>query len=449
MASLKFTLEEVKNICKNYGYELLEDEYINARTKMKIIDTEGYMYKATLDQMKRNNHLSKFHKSNPYVMENIKLYIKLNSNNYELLSDEYVDKNNKLLFKCNKGHNFTISWDKFHDGHRCPICANKKVLKGYNDIGSIRPDLVKYFKNEEDAYKYTCKSEKYTYFICPVCNKEYYKMIKNIYRSGLNCTCECRRTSSYAERLMVAILDELHINYIKEFQPSWSNNKRYDFYLQEYNVILEMHGEQHYNGSFEHIGGKSLQQEQRNDKYKKDLALSNGIKECDYIIINCKKSELGWIKNDIIKSRLNILFDLSIIDWKKCGEFAVKNTLCKDICDYWNNKAENETVTDLQEVFKLKKWAITGHLKKGASLGWCNYNPQEEKRKNYKRSRKQTRKIEMFKDGKCLGIFNSTKELSEQSEELIGENLTKCGIYKCCRGDRSTYKGFTFRYVDK
>lgn len=55
----------------------------------------------------------------------------------------------------------------------------------------------------------------------------------------------------------------------------------------------------------------------------------------------------------------------------------------------------------------------------------------------------------MFKDGKCLGIFNSTKELSEQSEELIGENLTKCGIYKCCRGNRSTYKGFTFRYVDK
>ena len=48
----------------------------------------------------------------------------------------------------------------------------------------------------------------------------------------------------------------------------------------------------------------------------------NDIKEFGIgIVIDCKYSELNYIKRNILDSRLNEIFDLSIIDWLKCEEF--------------------------------------------------------------------------------------------------------------------------------
>jgi len=44
---------------------------------------------------------------------------------------------------------------------------------------------------------------------------------------------------------MSCVLDELLVLYETEVQFDWSDNKRYDFYLPEYNAIIEMHGKQH------------------------------------------------------------------------------------------------------------------------------------------------------------------------------------------------------------
>ena len=44
---------------------------------------------------------------------------------------------------CSKGHKWSTSiYHRARRGSNCPYCSNKKVLSGYNDLQSQRPDLM-------------------------------------------------------------------------------------------------------------------------------------------------------------------------------------------------------------------------------------------------------------------------------------------------------------------
>ena len=75
-------------------------------------------------------------------------------------------------------------------------------------------------------------------------------------------------------------------NLIKDYELEKTiGNKRYDGYIPFFEIIIEMHGEQHYKQSG---WGKNIRDEQENDKYKKRLAFENGITEDKYIEIDCR-----------------------------------------------------------------------------------------------------------------------------------------------------------------
>ena len=82
------------------------------------------------------------------------------------------------------------------------------------------------------------------------------KLLTRIY----NCKV-CSDGISFPNRFMAALLDELHINYIPEKTFDWSDNKRYDFYLTDYNIIVEMHGKQHYT---KNIYNKTVKRQKEN-----------------------------------------------------------------------------------------------------------------------------------------------------------------------------------------
>ena len=155
------------------------------------------------------------------------------------------------------------------------------------------------------------------------------------------------------------------------------------------------------------------------------MAIDNGIKLENYITIDCRKSDLEHIKNNIINSKLNEIFDLSKINWIEIGQYSEKN-LVKEVCNYWyiHNNINNVGLTtkDLEKVFKLGKTTIIRYLKKGTKLGWCYYNPKEEMNKNnkinaIKNGRNLSKQVEVFKDEISLGIFPSCHELERQSEK--------------------------------
>ena len=124
------------------------------------------------------------------------------------------------------------------------------------------------------------------------------------------------------------------------------------------------------------MAGKTLQEEQENDRVKQELATQNNIRH--YIVLDCRESDPDWIKNSILNSELSNLFDLSIVDFDKCGEFACSN-LVRVVADLWNNGL---SVKEIMAKTGFLPARVQDYLRKSAKCNMCDWTPQE----SYKRS---------------------------------------------------------------
>ena len=365
----KLNQEEVNRIYNKKGYEVIS-EYKNSDTIIYVKNKDGYICISRYRTFKNNSEPLKFHKSNPYTIQNIKLWMKTNAKGYELLSKEYKGATNKLLFKCPNGHKFEMSWNDFKNKNRCPYCSNKQIELGINTIWDTDRWMCDLGVSEEDAKIYSHSSGKKITVTCPHCGNKKKIRIADLYIKK-SISCICNDGISYPEKFIISLLNQLEIEY--QHDNYWIENKRYDFYLPNYNIIIECHGEQHYRDK---TGLKTTLKEQiENDEYKKQLALNNNINE--YIVIDCRYSELDWIKDNILKSKLSKIFNLSNINWIQCEEFALSNKV-KEICDYWrfHNEINKEdlSIIDISKIFNLGRATIYKYLKQGTKLDWCNYN---------------------------------------------------------------------------
>ena len=332
-------------------------------------------------------------------------------------------------------------------GNGCSCCNGKSVIEGINTIWDTDRWMCDLGVSEEDAKRYTRASDKKVEITCPDCGVKKNMRIADIYEKRI-IRCTCGDGFSYPEKILCNLLRQLEVNFKAQLSKKdlkWCNKYRYDFYLPEYNMIIETHGNQHYEETKGFL--KTLAEEQENDKLKKELALKNGIEH--YVSIDCRYSYVEYIKNNVLNSKLNELFDLSQINWNECEEFALKN-IVKEVCEYWNEKEEWETTYTISE---SNEWGIksastiSNYLKKGAKLGWTNYDPKEEYIKGVRKLNKTGKSIEIFKNDISLGVFESVTELERQSEELFGVKLLSCATSRVCIGKKPQYKGFTFKYT--
>lgn len=90
--------------------------------------------------------------------------------------------------------------------------------------------------------------------------------------SGHTSSCGCIRYSIGEERI-VKILEENAINYQREYKFTDLGNLRYDFYLPNYNRLIEFDGEQH----FRDTGWGNFEGTQQRDQIKNDYAKLHNI----------------------------------------------------------------------------------------------------------------------------------------------------------------------------
>lgn len=288
---------------------------------------------------------------------------------------KYTNSSTKTEYLCLKeNHVFMMSPSAERAGNGCPYCSNHKVLKGFNDIWTTHPHIAELLEDEEFGYTHTYGTTEKTYFRCPDCNNRLYTLPSLVYNKANEVVCpQCKDGFSYPEKFMCSVLNQLGINYTYQLTSrdyDWIGSYRYDFYLDNYNYIIEVHGLQHYERPMGHF--KNYKSQQEIDKEKLELALANGIKK--YFEIDCRYSELEWIKNNIISSDLSVFFDLSVIDWKQCALYASKSLLVK-VCDAWNNG--NDTIKGLQTEFGLSDVTVARYLDKGTEIGLCCFNHEE------------------------------------------------------------------------
>lgn len=383
----------------------------------------------------------------------------------EIRKKTYIKKNgsesrcNQKWYKytCNKC-GWTEGWIEENNLLRnigCSCCSSQSriVVEGINDIPTTNPELIKYFQGGyEEAKLYTKSSGQKIYPICPDCGmiKDKPMTINAIYNQH-SIYCSCSDSFKFPEKFMHGILNQLKINFRMQLTKTkfkWCGKYKYDFYfkINRDSYIIETHGNQHYeeNTNFQ----MSLIEQQENDRLKKELALANGIKEENYIVIDCRKSTLEWIRdndNGILQSRLSELFDLNNINWIKAEEFALSNRV-KEVC-FIKKENPNLTIKDISNLTKYSTGTIRTWLKHGNKLGWCEYNIIKERQRSAIINN-ISKKVEIFKDGISLGVFSSCAELERQSEALFGVKLDSGNISKACSGKRKHVKGFGFQYIE-
>lgn len=244
----------------------------------------------------------------------------------------------------------------------CPICSHHKIVLGYNTIFDLRPDLIKYFVNIEDTKRYSLYSNEYVWLKCPNCGQTKYMKINSFTIQGFACP-QCGDGISYPNKFIRVFLKQLNINFIPEKSFNWLSNRLYDEYLPEYNMIIENHGEQHYDNR--NIWGINNKE---NDNIKRETAIKNNIKY--YIELDCSKSNMLYIKNSILNSELpNILnFKEEDINWEEC-ELKASSSLLIEVCNLWNKGFSYE---EIMKELNISYDTAHVYLRKGRKIGIAN-----------------------------------------------------------------------------
>lgn len=372
-------------------------------------------------------HKGSFANTNTFEYKVNKMY----GDEYTILS-EYVNSRTRIKIRHNICHfDYEVMPNEFlRKREKCPFCTKKSKKK--NDM-SIRKELKEKYGNKFKLLEpYKTVNDCYD-FKCNSCGRISNLELSHVLSNHIQCPY-CGDGISYPEKFMRSLLRQLKLNFVPEYSSKncdWCGGYRYDFYLSDYNWIIEVHGLQHYKD-----GWQKLTVTQQNDTEKKELALRHGIDK--YIIIDAKRSEVEYLKTNILNSDLSI-FNLNKIDWGKCNLDANKQYF-KDVINLWNNGYEVKEISNMIDLSpatihkKLTDARITNLLTRQYGEGVSTARSKATSLRNSK-------KVKCLETGE---IFNSAKEadIFYSPNNKYHENVSHCA-----RKQQSTAYGLHWQYV--
>lgn len=279
-------------------YDLL-GKYKNMTTKVLIRHNEcGREYEVSPSSFKTKGQRC-IKCTQKKLKENIKIeYIELieKDNEYKML-ENYQGNHTKILIKHNVcGHEYKVAPSKFkYSNRRCPKC-NKGVKMTIEDfsqrvknIHGDEYDILTDYKNSNAKIKIQHKK----------CGNIFETTPSNFIKKTRPTRCPLC-ASSHGEKEVRGILAELNIEFEeqKSFDKMELKGKlRADFYLPDFNAVIEYCGKQHYE-VVEHFGGvDGFKKTLARDKSKKEFCVNNKIAfiEIPYFTKDIKKEILSQL----------------------------------------------------------------------------------------------------------------------------------------------------------
>lgn len=265
--------------------------------------------------------------------------------------------------------------------YKCLICENGKenIQIGVNDIKSINPVLYDCLIDKSINEKFTINSRNKTDFVCPSCGQILKnKTISHVNTRGLK--CKCQDGNSLGEKYLYQVLKSVDSNIEAEKYINNNHSYRYDFYSKYNGIewICELNGKQHYEKSFHTLGGRTLEEEIKNDKEKQKYALEQGINR--YIVINSKESGFNQLKDAIINSDLSKIYDFSNVNWVECYRQSLMSDVFK-IADLWK---DGYKVMQICDITGFAKNTVRIFLTRANDIGYCKYDHTQSTRKYVK-----------------------------------------------------------------
>lgn len=209
---------------------------------------------------------------------------KIHGNNFSYSKVDYKGSSEKVTIICNKcGTEFQQSPSKHLIGRGCPNCKLINLSKRFRmpiETFKERGNKIHNFRYNYDNVKFNNLHDE----VCIIC-PEHGEFFQEAQSHLQGCRCPQCVKSSHLEDYIRNILNE---NSIKaEEQKSWDwlvyNSKQYvDFYLPDYNIIIECQGIQHFKSVVFFGGENNLKEVKLRDKNKLDLCTQHGIKVLYY-----------------------------------------------------------------------------------------------------------------------------------------------------------------------
>ena len=266
-------INEMQEIARKRGGECLSEIYIGGKKKLLWRCKNGHEWLAIPDNIKKGRWCSACSHRKQLTIEEMREIAKEHGG--ECLSDNYINNCTKLLWKCKNGHEWLAAPNGIKLGNWCPICSKHALLT----IEEMR-EIAK----ERDG---ECLSNKYinnNTLLLWKCNKGHEWLAKPIkIKVGHWCPI-CHQ--SKGEKIINDYLKLNNIFFEREKKFKDCKGKRcvlpFDFYLPEYNILIEYDGKQHFepvrfhSTLFEKVE-KSFNDLKRNDKIKDDYCKTKGI----------------------------------------------------------------------------------------------------------------------------------------------------------------------------
>ena len=185
----KFSYEFIKKQIEKEGYWLLSEKYINNKVKLEILCNKGHTYKVVYHSF-RNGSRCPLCSNDKQKLSYEFIKKQIEREKYQLLSDEYISNKVKLKIRCNKGHEYEVTYNNFKAGYRCPICFGNKKFS------------YEFIKKQIEEYKYKLLSTEYVNTnekLKIQCDKGHeYESTYSHFQCGSRCSV-CWKLNNYGE----------------------------------------------------------------------------------------------------------------------------------------------------------------------------------------------------------------------------------------------------------
>lgn len=204
-----------------------------------------------------------------------------------LLVLEYADEQHQIYYntkhqptwkcQCDCGNICYVTSDNLKRGYTpsCGCITKENRRKELNDLTGQRfghLEVIKYIGTINGNSKYWVKCD---------CGKEYEVYASNL-TQGCTTSCGCTK-ESHGEQKIREILIKNNINFISQktfnnfYYPDTHGKPRFDFFLPDYNILIEYDGEQHFKPAFNWDTDEKYKQRLLHDRIKNEYAWDNNF----------------------------------------------------------------------------------------------------------------------------------------------------------------------------
>ena len=213
-------------------------------------------------------------------------------------TEVFLKSNIKIWWTCDKGHSYQALLSDRAVGEKCPICAGRKVLVGYNDLETLNPKLAKEWhpilNGILSAQDFTTGSNKSVWWMCAKGHE--WKAAISSRTAGRNCPqCNSEKQISLPEKAIFFYVKKYFSDAVSNVNFEWLGKMELDIFIPSLSVGIE------YDGARWH---RNVDKDILKDKkcHEKGITLIR-IRESD-----CMDYESDSIKIKVDKSKTNISF---------------------------------------------------------------------------------------------------------------------------------------------